>query len=56
MPVVINELVFKAEISSVIPDRSADTQSERRKPVSEKEIIQACVEEVMRILERKKER
>jgi hypothetical protein len=56
MPVVINELVFRAEISSSIPDRTNATGADRRPPVSEKEIIEACVEEVMRILERKKER
>ena len=56
MPVVINELVFKAEISSSIPDRSAGPAADRRRPIPEKEIIEACVEEVMRILERKKER
>jgi len=56
MPVVINELVFRAEISSSIPDRTAEPGADRRRAVPEKEIIEACVEEVMRIFERKKER
>ncbi len=56
MPIVINELVFKGEIA---PDRPGSRTQGARPPqpaVSKKELVEACVGEVMRLLEKQKER
>ncbi|MFV1980224.1 MAG: DUF5908 family protein [Rhodothermia bacterium] len=54
MPIVINELVFKGEIA---PARTPQQQARpQQRPVNKKELVEACVDEVMRLLEKQKER
>ena len=54
MPIVINELVFKGAIAPESePKRPAQPAPP---PVDQRELVQACVEEVMRILAREQER
>lgn len=60
MPVVINELVFKGQIAAPGSNGTAPAASSAASPVvakaDRKAIIEACVEEVMRILEAEDER
>lgn len=56
MPVVINEIVFKATVAE-----PAARGAERREPAAPRAVdgealVAACVEEVLRILARQKER
>ena len=53
MPIEIRELIIKATVR----DRASERQPGSRELRSEKEeVIQECVEQVMEILKRKKER
>jgi len=55
MPILVNELVVKATIAE--PDRAATSQASNQQDLIErKDIVEACVEEVLKILERQKER
>ncbi len=56
MPIVISELVFKAEIATPSKRRLPDRGQASRSETDQRVLVEACVEEVMRILERKKER
>ncbi len=60
MPVEIKELVIKAVATMTPEDDKNDENDEKlsqKKPVDDKEaIIQACVEQVLKVLKRKKER
>jgi hypothetical protein len=56
MPVVINEIVFKATVADPAargPERHAPAD---RRAVDSEALVAACVEEVLRILERQKDR
>jgi hypothetical protein len=56
MPIVINEVVFKATLTSQ-SQRGADPGGASRQPALDKKaLIEACVEEVLKILEKEKER
>ncbi len=54
MPVIINELIVTAMVSEKTgpPDRDG----QKNKNLDKKEIIEECVEEVLRVLEQKEER
>lgn len=56
MPIVINELVFKGNIGGVSPQESRSQPSRDSAGADRKALIEACVEEVMRVLEGQKER
>ncbi len=56
MTIIIHELVIKSKVGK--DSRGEPQPSERRKPLAleKKEIIQECVEEVLKIIEQKEER
>lgn len=54
MPIIINEVVFRGEIAP--NDGARRPPADGRPPVNREALIQACVAEVLRILERQKER
>lgn len=54
MPIIINEVVFRGEIAP--NDGARRPAPESRPPVNREALIQSCVEEVLRILARQKER
>jgi hypothetical protein len=54
MPVIIKELVIKASVDIGAKDKPAEAAG--GKPLDRKALIEACVEEVLKILERKGER
>jgi len=56
MPIVINELVFKGNIGGTSPQESRVSPNRDTVREDRKAIIEACVEEVMRVLESQKER
>jgi Family of unknown function (DUF5908) len=56
MPIVINELVFKGSIGGGVSQENRGSASRESAHEERKAIIEACVEEVMRVLERQKER
>ena len=57
MPVIINELVIKVSVDiGGKEQKPATAGSEGGKPFDRKALIEACVEEVLRVLERKGER
>jgi len=57
MPVVINELVFKGEITAPTSDRRASDRADgSARAVDARAIIEESVERVARLLEREKER
>jgi hypothetical protein len=56
MPVVINELVFKATIADSQIDAKASPDSHQAEPFDRKALVDICVEEVLNILERQRER
>ena len=56
MPVVINELVFKATIADSQIDSKPSPDSNRLEQLDKKALVDICVEEVLNILEREKER
>lgn len=55
MPIIVNELVFKGEIASP-PPRNEPAQGPRRPAGEQQALIEACVAEVMKILEQRGER
>lgn len=55
MAILINELVFKGTIAAPAPDKKPATTN--RQPATDlKTLVETCVEEVLRILEQRKER
>jgi hypothetical protein len=57
MPIIINEIVFKGTIAEAGGPKAAPSPAPPRVPQIDREtLIQLCVEEVLRILERQKER
>ena len=56
MTLLINEIVFKGQVTQ--PDKRPEKASPGKssKPVDQKAVIDACVEAVVRILERREER
>lgn len=56
MPVIINEIVFRGEVGGAArPEGAREALGSRPEPDARR-IVEACVEEVLRILERKAER
>ncbi len=56
MPIIVNELVFKGTIAEATGnDRMSQTPA-RQPKLDKKALVEACVEEVLKILEREKER
>ena len=53
MPVLISEIVFKGQIADTPPAKAAP---EAPPEIDRKALIEACVEEVMRLIERREER
>lgn len=56
MPVYIKELVVRARVESSQTTASPPDDIPAREPVDRATIVEDCVEEVLRILEREKER
>ena len=57
MPIVVNELVFKGVIGELPTNGKKPPGSDDRQPaIDQKALVEACVEEVMKILEQKRER
>ncbi|HWR82076.1 MAG TPA: DUF5908 family protein [Candidatus Deferrimicrobium sp.] len=56
MPLVINELVFKGTVVGTERDAGSPRADDRRPTLDEKALIERCVEEVLTILKREKER
>jgi uncharacterized protein DUF5908 len=59
MPIIINEIVFKgtiAEANSQPPTPGVTPPREPEPAIDREALVQLCVEEVLRILERQKER
>ena len=57
MPVVINEIVFKGEISPpTAPGEERNRAPRSANAVERRALIEECVERVLRLLEREKER
>jgi hypothetical protein len=57
MPVIINELVIKASVDIGGKEQKPTTAgAQGGKPFDRKALIEACVEEVLSVLERKGER
>ena len=60
MPIVVNELVFKGEITEPKPtssDTEVSTAGSRRLSATDRRLlIEACVEEVLKILHERGER
>lgn len=55
MPIVIDELIVTAKVMQS-PNREADRQSRGRDSFEKEALIQECVEQVLRQLDRKQER
>ncbi|MDZ7581798.1 MAG: DUF5908 family protein [Deltaproteobacteria bacterium] len=57
MPVIIHELIIKASVDIGGKDKTpAAAGTGGSKPLDRKELIEECVEEVLKILERKGDR
>ncbi len=56
MPVIIKELVVKASVAIGGKDKPAPASDQRGKPLDRKAIIEDCVEEVLKVLQRQGER
>jgi hypothetical protein len=56
MPVVINELVFRGEIAAAPRDGRESEDRRVHAPVDVEALVERCVEEVLRVLDRKRER
>lgn len=56
MPIIINELVFKGTIAAPSPNAEEPPAGERPSTMDQEMLVQICVEEVLRALERQKER
>jgi uncharacterized protein DUF5908 len=55
MPVLISEIVFKGEIVGAAPAAQPSAKPQDRR-VDQRELIETCVDQVMRLLERREER
>ncbi len=56
MPIVINELVIRATVGESGDGRPGAPAPRQAPPVDRKALVEACVEEVLRLLKEKKER
>jgi uncharacterized protein DUF5908 len=56
MPVVINEIVFKATVADPAARGTERQEPPDRRAVDTEALVALCVEEVLRILERQKDR
>jgi hypothetical protein len=56
MPIIVNELVFRGTIAGPKRDESSSSSDDRQAPVDTRALIEACVEEILKIVEREKER
>jgi hypothetical protein len=57
MPIIVNELVFRGTIAAPATTSGARAApSERNPAIDREELVQTCVEEILRILARQKER
>lgn len=56
MPVVVRELVIKAVVEEGTANNSSSTAASMRAVQAQEELIAACVEQVLEILEKSKER
>lgn len=56
MPVYIRELVVRARVESSKSSVSPTPDTPGREPVDRRALVEDCVEEVLRVLERKRER
>ncbi len=56
MPVIIKELVIKASVASGGKSKTTPAGDQRGKPLDRKALIEDCVEEVLKVLERQGER
>lgn len=59
MPIEIRELVIRARVDPGeprAPGGGAASDPSLRRPPSQEELVQACVREVLRVLEEKRER
>jgi Family of unknown function (DUF5908) len=56
MPIVVNELIFKGVIADLPSNGKLPTTSDRPRPIDQKALVEACVEEVLKILNRERER
>lgn len=56
MPIVINELVIKGTVAAESHPTGAATGQKSRTAENDRALVEACVEAVMRVLEKQKER
>lgn len=56
MPIVINELVVTANVTSKKTQKSTGANDKRQQAADKQELIEACVEEVLSILQQQQER
>jgi Family of unknown function (DUF5908) len=56
MPIVINELVFKATVAEPAARGTQPPAAPEGKSFDGEALVAACVEQVLRVLERQKER
>ena len=56
MPIVINELVVTANVISKKSQKATSTNDNRQQVADKQELIEACVEEVLSILQQQQER
>jgi hypothetical protein len=56
MPVIINELVFKGTIGEAPSEKKRTPAGEAQATLDRQELVEACVEAVLKILEQQKER
>ena len=56
MPIIINELVFKGTIAAPSSDQGERPSTQPRSAMDQEMLVQVCVEEVLKVLERQKER
>jgi hypothetical protein len=56
MPIIVNELVFKGTITEAPKDGKTQPKPERQPAIDRQVLVELCVEEVLKILERRKER
>lgn len=56
MPVLISEIVFKGQIVGTTPAPAPEQPKRQDRAADQKALIEACVDQVMRALERREER
>ena len=56
MTVFVNELVVKATIADPAPNTPDSTSKQTQDRLNKNEIVEACITDVLKILERQKER